>query len=120
MFNTEEYIIKGCLREIINTMASTFAPNGLRSNEETCAGMVVDQERWSTAEARVSELLEFIKPSQESETRRNAVISYIQHLLMSSVPCQVHLPKLSLFFIALLSTSINVRYSITIYDEFCL
>ncbi|TKY74120.1 Poly(A) RNA polymerase cid14 [Spatholobus suberectus] len=68
---------------------SDFIPNGLLSSKAPSVAKVLDQDRWSQAEARTAELLAHIQPNQTSEGRRNAVVSYLRCLIMDCVPCQV-------------------------------
>ncbi|CAK7324123.1 unnamed protein product [Dovyalis caffra] len=68
---------------------SGFSPNGLLPNEATSVTQALEPERWAIAEERTSELIACIQPNQPSEERRNAVLGYVQHLIMKCFPCQV-------------------------------
>ncbi|KAA8533636.1 hypothetical protein F0562_030930 [Nyssa sinensis] len=66
-----------------------FYPNGLLPNKAASVTRVLDQERWSTAEGRTTELISCIQPNQPSEERRNAVACYVQRLIRKCFPCEV-------------------------------
>nr|XP_034925700.1 uncharacterized protein LOC118057283 isoform X2 [Populus alba] len=68
---------------------SGFSPNGLLSNEVASVTQALEPERWATAEERTAELIACIQPNQPSEERRNAVLCYVQRLIMNCFPCQV-------------------------------
>uniref|UniRef100_A0A1D1YZA5 Poly(A) RNA polymerase cid14 n=1 Tax=Anthurium amnicola TaxID=1678845 RepID=A0A1D1YZA5_9ARAE len=63
--------------------------NGLLPNEVASVTRVLDPDRWSMAEARIAELIKRIQPNQHSEERRNAVVNYVQQLIMKCFSCQV-------------------------------
>lgn len=71
---------------------SNCIPIGIVSSKTPYVPMVLDQKRWSRAEARAAELIAQIQPNYASEAHRNAVVFNLQCLIMNSVPCQV--PKL--------------------------
>ncbi|KAK9279221.1 hypothetical protein L1049_012899 [Liquidambar formosana] len=64
-------------------------PNGLLPNEAESVIRFLDLERWSKAEERTAELIACIQPNQPSEERRNAVVDYVQRLIVKCFPCQV-------------------------------
>ncbi|KAG5229613.1 nucleotidyltransferase [Salix suchowensis] len=66
-----------------------FSPNGLLPNEVASVTQALEPERWATAEERTTELIACIQPNQPSEERRNAVLCYVQRLIMNCFPCQV-------------------------------
>ncbi|KAK4744763.1 hypothetical protein SAY87_011075 [Trapa incisa] len=66
-----------------------FLPNGLLPGEDAAVGQELDLERWSKAEERTAELIACIQPNPSSEERRNAVVDYVQRLIMKCSPCQV-------------------------------
>nr|KYP69866.1 Poly(A) RNA polymerase cid14 [Cajanus cajan] len=68
---------------------SDFILNGVLSSKAHCVTKVLDQDRWSQAEARTTQLLEHIQPNPITEARRNAVVSYLRLLIMKRTPCQV-------------------------------
>jgi hypothetical protein len=68
---------------------SGFSPNGLLPNEVASVTQALEPERWATAEERTAELIACIQPNQPSEERRNAVLYYVQRLIMNCFPCQV-------------------------------
>lgn len=65
--------------------------NGLLPNEAASAIRVIDSERWSKAEERITELIDCIKPNPISEERRSAVASYVEGLIVKCFPCKVGL-----------------------------
>ncbi|KAL2339644.1 hypothetical protein Fmac_007584 [Flemingia macrophylla] len=68
---------------------SDFTPNGVLTSKAPYVGKVLDQDRWSQAEARTAQLLAHIQPNPIAEARRNAVVSYLRLLIMNRTPCQV-------------------------------
>ncbi|KAM7268429.1 hypothetical protein ACFE04_010595 [Oxalis oulophora] len=70
-------------------MTWEILPNGLLPDEGSNVTRMLDQERWSRAEARTEELLSCIQPSQPSEERRQAVVSYVRRLIGECLSCQV-------------------------------
>ncbi|KAJ6373643.1 hypothetical protein OIU78_029344 [Salix suchowensis] len=66
-----------------------FSPNGLLPNEVASVTQALEPERWATAEERTAELIACIQPNKPSEERRNAVLCYVQRLIMNCFPCQV-------------------------------
>ncbi|GFY97435.1 nucleotidyltransferase [Actinidia rufa] len=67
---------------------SGLQPNGLLPNAVPVT-QVLDSERWLKAEEKTAELIACIKPSPQSEVRRNAVADYVQRLIKKCFPCQV-------------------------------
>ncbi|PSS03956.1 Poly(A) RNA polymerase [Actinidia chinensis var. chinensis] len=67
---------------------SGLQPNGLLPNAGPVT-QVLDSERWLKAEEKTAELIACIKPSPQSEVRRNAVADYVQRLIKKCFPCQV-------------------------------
>ncbi|KAH1245504.1 hypothetical protein GmHk_06G015828 [Glycine max] len=68
---------------------SNCIPIGIVSSKTPYVPKVLDQKRWSRAEARAAELIAQIQPNYASEAHRNAVVFNLQCLIMNSVPCQV-------------------------------
>lgn len=66
-----------------------FYPNGLLPDKAGSVTQVLDEERWSIAEERISELIAHIQPNQPSENHRKAVTDYVQQLITKSFSCQV-------------------------------
>ncbi|KAF1865345.1 hypothetical protein Lal_00004719 [Lupinus albus] len=70
-------------------MMNAFTPNGLLPNKVSFLTKELDRERCYELEKRTALLLSQILPNQYSEKLRNSVVSYLQRLIMNSVPCQV-------------------------------
>lgn len=66
-----------------------FLPSGLLPGEDASVGQELDLDRWTKAEERTAELIACILPNQPSEERRNAVVDYVQRLIMKCFPCKV-------------------------------
>ncbi|KAK8933440.1 hypothetical protein KSP39_PZI015257 [Platanthera zijinensis] len=63
--------------------------NGLLGDEVANAARVLDKERWLRAEERTADLLACIQPDLPSEERRNAVVDYVQRLIMNRFSCEI-------------------------------
>ncbi|GMH21737.1 hypothetical protein Nepgr_023579 [Nepenthes gracilis] len=68
---------------------SGLLANGIFPNESGSVIRALDAERWSKAEERTAELIACFQPNQPSDQRRNAVVDYLQRLIMKCFPCQV-------------------------------
>ncbi|XP_019437394.1 PREDICTED: uncharacterized protein LOC109343514 isoform X2 [Lupinus angustifolius] len=68
---------------------NAFTPNGILPNKVSFLTKELDRNRCYELEKRAELLLNQILPNQYSETKRNSIVSYLQRLIMNSVPCQV-------------------------------